>query len=71
MEQAASFQQVLEAVEQLSPEEQEVLVDIMHKRLAELGRKQLAANIREARQEFAESHRRPATPEEILREIAP
>jgi hypothetical protein len=40
------FGEVLEAVDRLTPEEQEALAAMIHRRLAERGRKQLAEEIR-------------------------
>jgi len=53
----------------LSLEEQETLIDIVRRRMAERGRKILAAEIREARQEFAEDRCQPATADELMKEI--
>lgn len=63
------FGEVLEAADQLSAEEQQALIAILHRRLAETGRRQLAAEVQEARREFAEGRCKPATPEELMREI--
>ena len=63
------FDEVLESAEQLSPEDQEALIAILHRRLAEAGRLRLAADVREARQEFAAGKCLPATAETIMREI--
>jgi len=52
MEQLMPFREVLEAIDQLSLDEQETLLDIVQRRIAERGRKLLAAEIQEARQEF-------------------
>ncbi len=69
MTQALPFGDVLEAAEQLSAEDQEALIAILHRRLAQAGRQRLAAEIQEARQEFAAGLCRSATPEELMREI--
>ncbi|MGQ9630026.1 MAG: hypothetical protein ACUVXI_06875 [bacterium] len=52
-------------IDKLSLEEQETLIDILRRRIAERGRKMLAAEIQEARKEFAEGRCRPATADEI------
>ena len=65
------FGEVLEAVDRLSPEEQETLMEIVHRRLAEQNRKRLVAEVQEARAEFAEGRCRPATADEIMAEIVP
>jgi hypothetical protein len=69
MTQAMTFGEVLEAADQLSREDQQELITILHRRLAQAGRQQLAAEVQEARQEFAAGHCRPATPDELMREI--
>ena len=63
------FAEVLEAADHLSPDEQEELIAILHRRLAQTARQRLAAEIQEARQEFAEGRCLPATPDELMREI--
>ena len=69
MSRVLAFGEVLEAADQLSPDEQEELIAILQRRLAQAARHRLAAEIQEARQEFAEGRCSPATPEELLREI--
>jgi hypothetical protein len=64
-----SFGEVLEVADQLSQEEQEELIAILRRRLAQAGRQRLAAEVQEARQEFAEGRCVPATPDELMREI--
>ena len=63
------FGDVLEAIDKLSLEEQETLMDIVQRRIAERSRKLLAAEIRDARQEFAENRSRRATADELMKEI--
>jgi hypothetical protein len=63
------FGEVLEAADQLSPEEQEELIVILHRRLTHAARQRLAADIRGARQEFADGRRRPATVDDLMAEI--
>jgi hypothetical protein len=69
MEQTIPFGDVLDAIDRLSLDEQETLMDIVQRRIAERGRKMLAAEIQEARQEFAEGRCRPATADELMKEI--
>ena len=69
MAQTMSFGEILEAADQLSPDEQETLIAILRRRLIDQGRLRLAAEIQEARQEFAEGRVRPSTTDEILQEI--
>jgi hypothetical protein len=63
------FAEVLEAVDQLSLDEREELIAILHRRLAEEGRKRVARDIRESRKELAAGRCQPATIDEIMREI--
>jgi uncharacterized protein YciW len=64
------FGEVLEAADHLSQDEQEELIAILHRRLAQAARQRLAAEVQEARKEFAEGHCLPVTPDEIMREIS-
>ncbi|CAN5912782.1 hypothetical protein BH23PLA1_BH23PLA1_23190 [soil metagenome] len=63
------FREVLEAADRLSPEEQAELAAILQRRLLERGRKQLAEDIQEARQEHAGGGSQPTTPDELMGEI--
>ncbi len=69
MEQTIPFEEVLEAIYELSLEEQETLLDILHRRLAEQSRKIVAAEIQEARKEFAEGRCQLSTAEEIMKDV--
>jgi hypothetical protein len=71
MASALPFAEVLDAVDRLSAEEQEMLISITRRRLAEQGRKQLAADVQEARKEFTAGGCRPTTADELFREIGP
>ena len=63
------FGEVLEAADHLSQDEQEELIAILRRRLVQAARQRLAAEVQEARQEFAEGRCLPATPDELMREI--
>lgn len=69
MQQSISFGEVLEAVETLSPDEQETLVDIVEHRLAERIRQRLATDIQEARVEFAKGSCQPVSVHSLMEEI--
>jgi len=69
MEQVLPFGEVLEAIDKLPLEDQETLIEILHRRKAERGRKVLAADIQEARKEFAAGLCRSTTPDELMKEI--
>ena len=64
-----AFGDVLECADRLSLEEQESLVEILHRRLIERRRDELAQDIREAEQEFRNGGCRPVAPEELMGEI--
>lgn len=63
------FHDVLEAANQLSLEEQATLVEVLHHRIAERRRSEIARDIQEARKELAAGRCRPATPEDLLKDI--
>ncbi len=63
------FGEVLEAADQLTQDEQQELIAILHRRLAQAARQRLTADIQEARREFAEGRCTPVTPEDLMREI--
>jgi len=69
MSQALLFGEVLEAADQLSPDEQKELAAILNRRLAQAARQRVVAEIQEARQEFVEGRCVAASPDEIMREI--
>ena len=69
MERSLAFAEVLEAVDQLSAEDQEALVEIVRKRAAERGRKRLAAEAREALRDFNEGRCQPTTPGDLMDQI--
>ena len=69
MGRALSFTDVLEATDALSPDEQQTLVDVLRRRLAEQRREQIAREIQQARSEFQADHCDPVTPDELMDEI--
>ena len=68
MSQVLAFGDVLEAADQLSVEDQQELIAILQRRLADAGRERLLANINQARREFAAGLCKPMTAAEIVRE---
>lgn len=69
MAEALRFGDVLEAAEQLSEDEQETLLDIIEKRLAERRRDETAADVRAARLEHEQGETRATTADELMDEI--
>ncbi len=64
-----SFYLVVEAADRLSVEEQETLIEVLNRRLADRRRAELMKDIQDARQEYGRGGLRRATPEEIMKEI--
>jgi hypothetical protein len=69
MTNALLFGEVVEAADHLSLDEQEELLAILQRRLAQAARQRIAAEIQEARQEFAAGRCTTTTPDELMREI--
>lgn len=69
MAEALRFGEVVEAAAQLSEDEQEELVEIVHRRLAERRRDEIAAEVSSARKEHEHGEARIATPDELMDEI--
>jgi hypothetical protein len=69
MDRAPSLAEVLEAVDQLSAEDQEALVDVVRRRMAERGRERVAAEIQESTSEFEQGGCRPVSVDELMDEI--
>lgn len=66
---SATFDDLLTAIDRLTPEDQAVLIDIVRRRLSELGRQRVIAEVKQARKEFKAGQCQPATPDDLLREI--
>lgn len=64
-----TFNEVLESANRLSLDEQDVLTEILHRRLIEYRRKEIAKEIQEAQQEYQEGRCQPKTPLELMKEI--
>jgi hypothetical protein len=64
----AAFAEAVEAAGRLTDEYQAALIDLLQRRRAEAGRRQVAADVREANAEFAAGGYRPASPDDILRD---
>jgi hypothetical protein len=63
------FGDELEAANHLSLEEQQELIAILQRPVAETGRQRLIAEVQEARREFAAGLGRPVTAAELMREV--
>lgn len=69
MAETNTFADVVDAADRLSLDEQQTLLEILHRRVAERGRKLLIQDVQEARDEQAQNQCRPATADEIMKEI--
>lgn len=69
MASSPSFGEVLEAADSLPCEDQAELVAILTRRLALSGRERIAADAREASEEFEAGMCHPTTPEDLLRDL--
>lgn len=65
----STFDDVLEAIENLPPEEQVEVLDIARRRLAERGRRRVIDEVAQAQSEFASGALSPVTSDEILKQI--
>ena len=69
MEKAIPFNDLLEAAEFLSLDEQESLIDVLNHRIAENRRREIYKDVLSARKEYKEGKVKPATPENIINDI--
>ncbi len=63
------FGKVLDAVKQLSDDEQETMVAILHRRMVTKARRKTGSNLREAKNEFAAGSRQVTKVDKIMREV--
>ena len=66
---AATFDEVLDAIEHLPEQQQVDLVDVVRRRLAERGRQRIVADARDARAEHAAGQTRATSIDDLMREI--
>ena len=69
MEATLQFGDVLEAVDALTLDEQETVVDVLRRRIAERRREELAEDVEEAYREFLAGNCKPCTPDELMAEV--
>ena len=65
----ATFEEILDATEQLPLEAQEQLIHILKNRLRDQKRAELVKDIDEAQQEYTQGQCQPATPQQLMEEI--
>ena len=66
-----SYAATLEALEALPLEEQESVLEIMQRRLAERRRTELIATVKQARKELVAGQGKPASVASIMRQVKP
>ena len=64
-----SYGQVIDSIEALPDEQQESLMELVKRRLAERRREALIKSVQEARKEFKSGKLRPASPTDIMRKV--
>jgi hypothetical protein len=69
MAEAQRFGDVLDAADQLTEDEQETLLEVLRKRLAERWRLEIAEDVRQARLEHERGETREVTPDELMDEL--
>jgi len=69
MEGNIRFGEILEEADRLPMEDQETLIEVLQRRMRDRRRAELAKDIQEAQEEFQKSSCRPATADELMRDI--
>lgn len=69
MEKLLAFGEILKVVDTLPLEEQETLIEVVHRRVVEQRQAKLAKEIRDAQKEFQAGHCYTMTPDELVAEI--
>ena len=66
---APRFQKVIEVIEELPPDDQALLIEIIHRRLIQHRRDELAAEIAEARDAYRQGNVHRGTVADLMEEI--
>jgi len=66
---SSHFQEVIEMVETLPPDDQALLIEIIHQRLIQSRRAELAAEIAEARDAYRRGEARSGTVADLMKEL--
>ena len=69
MAEVLPFGEVLEAADQLTLDEKEALINVLNRRVIEERRTELARDIHEADQEFADEKTEVVTPDNLMSEL--
>ncbi|MDF5716985.1 MAG: hypothetical protein PUP92_37005 [Rhizonema sp. PD38] len=68
-EKISTFQQALDVVEALKPEEQEILVDIVSRRLSQQRRSELITEVAQAKSDYEQGQIRRGSVADLMREL--
>lgn len=66
----ATFAEIVDAADRLSADEQQTLLEILGRRLAQRRRAELVREVQQAREEFARGEPRSATARQIMDEVS-
>jgi hypothetical protein len=69
MEPVAPFGEILDAASKLPLDDQQALADILHRRVIEQRRTEMADELRQSKREFESGVCPPVSPDEIMKEI--
>ena len=69
MVQPTTFAEIVDAAHELTLDEQETLLDILRRRIAERGRQRILQDAEEALREHERGETKVATPDEIMKDI--
>jgi hypothetical protein len=64
------FAEVLDAADRLPLEDQEALIGILHRRLAEAGRRRVVADVKSGREEFEAGLCKPTSVDDLMGEVS-
>ena len=64
-----NFADILDAVDNLSREEKETFLEVLHRRFIEQRREEIAAEIQATRQEFNDGECRAVNADDLMKEI--
>lgn len=68
-EKISTFQQALDVIEALKPDEQEILIDIVSKRLSQQRRSALIKEVAQAKSDYEQGHVRRGSVADLLSEL--
>jgi len=64
-----TFSEIVDAADNLSTDEQQVLLELLHRRIAERNRAELVLEVAESRAEFADGRAEPSSVKDIMDEV--